>query len=282
MYVWVVPHLLDKVWVDAMVDQVGKAGALESWAQLLRHLSAVVWKHTVEKNHTEPRRFDFHVKSSSYNNSLATSAKSLASGWSPLAKEILPASTTAIWTLPPLPITWLDLNREAWSTTVSVLLRFYSFCKMYFSLGTLSNRKMAGTVIHTSDRPRNGKLVFDASMQGRSQNQTKNFAYLQMCTLRPCHVTRLTRPLWLVLWSKSKILSQQPLWNFQPKRAPENIAKAKKEPSQDMFLHKSPKVQNLIKQIWYFHISGMIRVKFMYFQANVQIVFSFMKSVYLQ
>ena len=146
---------------------------------------------------------------------IITSAKSLASGWSPLAKEILPASTTAIWTLPPLPITWLDLNREAWSTTVAVLLRFYSFCKMYFSLGTLSQSKMAGTVIHTSDRPSNGKLVFDASMQGRSQNQTKNFAYLQMCTLCPCHVTLVTRPLSLVLHS-SKILSQQPLWNLQP------------------------------------------------------------------
>ena len=143
---------------------------------------------------------------------IITSAKSLASGWSPLAKEILPASTTAIWTLPPLPITWLDLNREAWSTTVAVLLRFYSFCKMYFSLGTLSQRVW---FTPPSDRPRNGKLVFDASMQGRSQNQTKNFAYLQMCTLCPCHVTLVTRPLSLVLHS-SKILSQQPLWNLQP------------------------------------------------------------------
>ena len=39
-----------------------------------------------------------------------TSAKSLASGWFSLAKEILLASTTAIW-MPPPPITWLDLNK---------------------------------------------------------------------------------------------------------------------------------------------------------------------------
>ena len=42
-------HLLDKVLLNAMVDQVGKAGVLESWAQLLRHLSAVIRKCT--QNH---------------------------------------------------------------------------------------------------------------------------------------------------------------------------------------------------------------------------------------
>ena len=37
-YVWVGHHLLNKVGLDAMVDQIGKAGPLESWAQLLGNL----------------------------------------------------------------------------------------------------------------------------------------------------------------------------------------------------------------------------------------------------
>ena len=38
IYVWIGHHLLNKVGLDAMVDQIGKAGPLESWAQLLGNL----------------------------------------------------------------------------------------------------------------------------------------------------------------------------------------------------------------------------------------------------